>query len=237
MCVCFPIYVFRYVADDEVDEAPLEAEEEPAEDEEEAEEKQQSVEKQESTTPMEESEEVVAGTIGAAAASPKKRKAKKKQDPRLKGLSKDQKLAHSKIQNEEVARAVRLNQLMPYTVNEDHELVIAVKPRETTLRKNRNNNNNKKNKDAEDGDENGEDGENELESQEMENDWKEPWANSFVNHVPTTKGGTHVDLYTKTISVALATEMRKKYKKQKALITPALIRQHMWLFLNVVSRQ
>ena len=206
------------VADDEVDEAPLEPEGEDAE-----------------------AEDVLADEAavadGADPAALKKRKAKKKQDPRLKGLSKDQKLAHSKIQNEEVARAVRLNQLMPYTMDEDWELVVAVKPRETTLSKARGKGTKAAAAAAAASAAAGEEEQEDLESQETENDWKEPWSNAFVNHVPTGKGGTHVDLVSKTVSIALATELRTKYKKFAKAITPALIRQHMWLFVNAVRNQ
>lgn len=174
-----------------------------------------------------------AGEVGAAEAgtsSPKK-KARKKPDPRLRGLTKDQKAALGKIQNEDAARAVRQNQLMPYTMDDDWEFVVAVKPRESTVavRKARGKNAAKNNDDSA-----AAENEEDMQSQETENDWKEPWVNAFVNHVHTTKGGTHVDLVTKTISIALANVLREKYKKLKDQITPALIRQHMWLFVNAL---
>lgn len=55
---------------------------------------------------------------------------------------------------------------------------------------------------------------------------------SLTKQVFTRNGGSHVNAITNQIAVGLANELKLKHKKIKDLITPALVRQHTWIFIN-----
>lgn len=56
---------------------------------------------------------------------------------------------------------------------------------------------------------------------------------SFVNSIATTKGGKHVDHVVDSITKRLM-EVLKKKNKGGAVIKPAQVKSHMWIFINCV---